>query len=384
MKSRFAPAVARTRAVAADHCAKTDGEASFPVEALTEMRDTRLLGALVPAECGGPGGGLTDMVDVTMELGRTDLSVALVYAMHCQQVWVLARYADERLRAHVLPAVANGRSYLASVTTEAGGGGRLLTAATPAAMTAGRLLVDRVAPIVTGGLRADGFLITMRTPDAPTPGLVDLVYADRDQLEVEVCGDWSPLGMRATESPPLHLRGAVPQWQRLGEPGRFPDMAVADFAPVAHLGWAAAWLGAATGAYSRVLGHIRSPQGRRRFDPGSELLLSRLAAVRTRLEVVHALLRRTVEVLETAPDRTAPGVQSLVNTLKVRASEECYAAVDELIEVVGLRHGYLTDSPLQLERVLRDLRSAPLNYANDRLRLAGGALALMDSGVHLA
>jgi acyl-CoA dehydrogenase len=37
-----------------------------------------------------------------------------------------------------------------------------------------------------------------------------------------------------------------------------------------------------------------------------------------------------------------------------------------------------------LERAFRDLRSASLNYGNDRLRRASGALALMDSEVHFA
>jgi acyl-CoA dehydrogenase len=52
--------------------------------------------------------------------------------------------------------------------------------------------------------------------------------------------------------------------------------------------------------------------------------------------------------------------------------------VEELIELVGLRHGYLRNQPLALERALRDLRSASLNYGNDRLHLANGSLSLLD------
>lgn len=77
-------------------------------------------------------------------------------------------------------------------------------------------------------------------------------------------------------------------------------------------------------------------------------------------------------------------MQLLLNAVKVTASEQCYAAVDELVELAGLRHGYLRGSPLALERALRDLRSASLNYSNDRLHLADGALTLMDPEVRLA
>ena len=121
----------------------------------------------------------------------------------------------------------------------------------------------------------------------------------------------------------------------------------------------------------------------RQVDPSGELLRAHLATVRGRVDVVHAVLRHTVSVLDSAADAAATPVQLLVNTLKVRAAEECYRAVDELVDLVGLRHGYLLGSPLRLERALRDLRSASLNYGNDRLRLANGSLVLMDSQVRL-
>ena len=374
-------AVATTAAVAERFAATADERAAFPAEALRAMRDTGLLGLLVPTVYGGGGGSVGDVVDATVELGRADLTVALVFAMHCQQVAALARYGGERLREHVLPAVAKGDLYLASVTTETGTGGHLLTSESPVALAGDTLHVDRRAPIVTGGRHADGFLMTVQTPGATTPHQVDLVFAARDQLTVEVLGDWQPLGMRATESVPMRLAGDVPAWQVVGPPGGFRTIAATVFAPLAHVGWSAAWLGTAAGALSRVVGHLRTGK---RVDPSAELLRAHLADVRSRLDVVHALLRHTVHVLETAGDTTAAPVQLLVNTLKVRAAEECHRAVDELVDVVGLRHGYLAGSPLRLERALRDLRSASLNYGNDRLRLAGGALVLLDSKVRLA
>jgi acyl-CoA dehydrogenase len=377
-------AVGLTCEVAERHAADADREARFPVEALAAMRRNGLLGLLVPAEHGGGGGTLSDLVDASIELGRADMSVAMIFAMHGQQAMALVRFAGERLRAQVLPAVARGEVYLASVTTEPGKGGDLLTSESPVLRTHGALRIDREAPIVTGGLNADAFLITVQTPGATTPSQVDLVYAERGQLTVEVTGGWDPLGMRATESLPMRLAGAVPEWQVVGEHGGFREIATTVLAPLAHIGWSAAWLGTAAGACSRVLRHIRGARGRGRFDPGSELLLTRLAGVRARLDVVHAVLRHTVGVVESGADVASPPVQLLLNTLKTEAADGCFRAVDELVELTGLQHGYLAGSPLRLERAFRDLRSASLNYGNDRLRLASGALALMDGGVRLA
>jgi acyl-CoA dehydrogenase len=366
------------------HARQADLDARFPEAVLDAMRQTGLLGLMVPAEFGGGGGTLTDLADATIRLGRVDMSVAMIFAMHCQQVVTLAKYASEQLRAQVLPAIAAGQVYIASVTTEAGKGGSLLMSESPSELADGTLRIDREAPMVTGGLHADGFLITMQTPGATSPTQVDLVYAASHQLTLEPRGDWQPLGMRATESVPMHISGRVPDWQVVGEPGTFRAIATQVFAPVAHIGWAAAWLGTAAGAYSRVIKHARSDAGRRQFDPSSQLVLLRLASPRARLDVVHALLKHAICVVHGQQDLSAAPVQTLLNTLKIRAADECFEAVSELLLLAGLRHGYLTQSPLCLERTLRDLRSAALNYSNDRLLLADGSLALMDSEVRLA
>ncbi|HYU86572.1 MAG TPA: hypothetical protein VEK80_17340, partial [Kribbellaceae bacterium] len=88
--------------------------------------------------------------------------------------------------------------------------------------------------------------------------------------------------------------------------------------------------------------------------------------------------------VEAGGDLSAPATQLLINALKVRAADECFAAVHELVELTGMRHGYLVGSTMFLERSFRDLRSASLNYSNDRLMLVNGSLALLDSGARLA
>lgn len=379
----LAELVEEVAAVTAVHAERTDTEASFPVEAMRAMRGTRLLGLLVPEEFGGPGGSTEDMITATLRLGREDMSVAMIFAMHCQQVAAVVGHARGRLREELLPEIGSGQVYLASVTTESGKGGALLSASAELTSAEGSLALDRFAPIVTGGAHADGFLITMRSPDARADHEVSLVYAARDQLEVATAGDWQPLGMRASHSGPLHLRGLVPAHQVVGEHGRFRDVVASTFGPLAHLGWTAAWLGTAEGAMSRVVTLLRSARTRGNADLDSELLLSRLATARHRLEAVHALLWHTAEVVRDAPDLSRPQVQLLVNGLKVTGSEQCHAVAQDLVDAVGLRHGYMKDSPTRLERALRDLRSAALNYSNDRLRVADGKLALLDPQVRL-
>lgn len=376
LAERLAPVLSTVE----QHAAECDEKAAFPEEALTAMRASGLLGLLVPARYGGLGGTVPDLLTASQSIARHDMSAAMVFAMHGQQVAALVHHASEQLRERVLPKVAQQGFYLGSVTTEVGKGGHLLSSQTSTQREGDLVELDRMAPIVTGGAHADAYLITALAPGATSDGQVSLVYAERGQLDVQVLGGWDPLGMRGTHSVPMRITGAIPYDQVVGAHGDFRKVTVDVFAPLAHLGWSACWLGTAAGALSRTVRLLRSPGERRGRDLRSELLLTRLSRARQRIDTVQAMLSHTAHTYTSLSVRERGGApwQLLVNALKVTASEQCPAAVDELIELVGLRHGYLRHQPLALERALRDLRSASLNYSNDRLHLANGSLSLLD------
>lgn len=369
--------------VVREHANDIDDAATFPAESLQALRGSGLMGLLVPIEYGGLGGTLHDLAEVAGVLGGSCVSTAMIWAMHCQQVAAVVRYGSSGLRAELLPQIARGEVYLASVTTERGKGGHLLSAEDALDRRDGKLYIDRDAPIVTGGEFADGFLITMRDlPDAP-PEAVSLVYAPRSALQTTSTGDWNPMGMRGTNSRAMRITGSVDPGNIVGDPGGFHTVTATVFAPVGHLAWAACWLGAARGALSGVLKLIRSPAGRGQFNRDSELLRSRIARVRMELDAMAALLAQGVRDCESDDIQAIP-VQLRLNALKVYTAERSFQVVHTLVELVGLRHGYLRDTPLGLERAFRDLRSASLNFANDRLLLTNGSLALLDQEVHLA
>ncbi|GAA3028192.1 acyl-CoA dehydrogenase family protein [Actinokineospora globicatena] len=379
--------VDRVLPVVAEHAAVVDTEAAFPAQGMAELAASGLHGLLVPAEFGGLGGGLHDLVGTAQDLAGACLSTAMVWGMHCQQVDTLVQHATGSLRDDVLPRIARGELYLASVTTEPGKGGHLLTAVAALRDDGDALLVDRDAPVVTGGLHADGFLITMREAEDAGSQRVTLVYADRDQLAVERSGGWDTVGMRGTESVGLRIAGRVPAGQVVGQPGGFREIALRSMAPVGHLVWSACWLGAARAALADLVGWLRSSERGKGVDVRSELTAERVARVRMDLEVVSAYLSRVTDevVASRAGGASLSGVDAQIhlNTLKVVAAESTFRAVDRMVRIAGLTAGYRKDSPLRLERRFRDLRSASLNYADDRLLVSTGALTLMDRAVRL-
>lgn len=369
----------------ADGARDVDSSATFPAADLSLLRRSGLMGLLVPREYGGLGGSYTDLAAAARVLGEASASTAMIWSMHCQQVAAVVDHADEELRAAVLPRIAAGDIYLGSVTSEKGKGGHLLTAMAPLDTDGSELMLDREAPIVTGGEHADAFLITMRAGPDADPSDVVLVYAERDELLLTATSNWDPLGMRGTHSGSMTLSGRLPQGRIVGSHG-FGDVAIRSFIPAGHIAWAASWLGAAAGPYKQMIGLWRDPKTRREFDLASPLFAERLARIRLELDTVGAYLHRVVaeyEDLRADPFGTAiraaePWFQLHLNGLKVLAAERLFAAIDQLVQLAGMRHGYLKTARIPLERAFRDLRSGSLNYADDRLYVANGKLALLD------
>ncbi|WP_277436753.1 acyl-CoA dehydrogenase family protein [Streptomyces sp. SPB162] len=376
------------QSVLSEHAATTDTTAAFPVAGVAALRESGLFGLLIPRQYGGLGGDVADLVEVAQVLAAGCLSTAMIWAMHCQQVDALVRHAGSRLREELLPKIARGEVYIASVTTDSGKGGHLLTVTASLQQSGQTVTIERDAPIVTGGEHADGFLMTMRaTADAPD-SKVSLVYVPRDQLRVETRGNWDPLGMRGTRSVGMKLTGEVPADHIVGEPGGFRAVATDSMIATGHLGWAACWLGAARSAMCDLVGLIRSPKRPQSLNSRSDLTAERLARARMDLELVSAYLHRvTAEIVshrEAGISVDNPTTQIHLNTLKVTAAEMTFQAVDRLVQLAGLSTGYLKSSTIPLERHFRDLRSASLNYSNDRLLTATGTLTLLDRAVRLA
>jgi isopentenyl diphosphate isomerase/L-lactate dehydrogenase-like FMN-dependent dehydrogenase len=238
--------------------------------------------------------------------------------------------------------------------------------------------VDRTRPVlVDGGVRRGTDVLTALALGA------DATLVGRPALHALAADPERGVArMRGTHSVPMRFTEAAPHNQVVGRHGDFRRVMVDVFAPLTHLGWSARWLGAAAGVLSRTRRLLRSPEERRRRNLKSELL-TRLSWARQCIDTVQAMLSHVADVYVSLAERErgGPSWQLLVNALKVTASKQCPAAVDELIELIGLRHGYPRHQPLGLERALR---SASLSYGNDRLHLANGSLSLLDQETTLA
>lgn len=356
---------------------------------MRELKRSGLMGLIVPLEYGGMGASYQTMVQVIQRLAGACLSTGMIWAMHCQQVATLIDHAPEDLRRRVLPQIADDGMFIASVTTEREKGGHLLSAYAPLLRDGDALLLARDAPVVTGGAFGDGYLMTMRASEESPPSEVVLVFAERGQLDLGFEAGWPALGMRGTQSIGMTLKGRLPQDQLIDPPGGFEHIAISTMIPVGHIAWAASWLGAAQGAFQQMIDLLRDPKARKGFNLQSDLFAARLAQIRLQIDMVRAYVQQSLleyEALLAAggvgnPALRSPHFSIQINNLKLLASDALFSAIDQLVQLSGLRYGYLKNPRVSLERTFRDLRAASMMYSNDRLLVANGKLALLDRDI---
>src|SRR6266446_8726017 len=132
--------------VAAENADAVDHEARFPSEAFSAARTQCLLGILVPADLGGEGASVSDVVDVCYMLGRACASTAMIFAMHQIMVAILVRHArNSQWQKHLLRRLSTEQLLLASSTTEGQGGGDLRASICAVEQTGSRMTLEKNA-----------------------------------------------------------------------------------------------------------------------------------------------------------------------------------------------------------------------------------------------
>ena len=359
--------------VAVAHAAAgaVDRDGRFPIEAVTAMRATGMLGAHVPVALGGAGLDVAGLTRVCFQLGGACASSAMVYAMHQIQVACLVGHAPDQV-VH-LARVAQDNLLLASVTSEVGARGDIRTSGCAiereadehVAVGFGR--ITKQATNVSYGAHADGLIVTARrTPNAaPADQVAVLMFAD--QYTLERTGRWDAMGMRGTCSDAFVLRASVPDNQIMAVP--FADMAAGAMTPVAHLLWAGVWLGIATDALGRARACTRRQRGP---DGGIPPAAGAVAAALMRYRQGEAQLRTMLD--DYGAGRPIGPLDW--NGLKVGVSEVALDVVTQAMRICGIA-GFRNDGPYSVARHLRDIMSGVLMIGNERVVANSGNLALM-------
>ncbi|HEU4976810.1 MAG TPA: acyl-CoA dehydrogenase family protein [Baekduia sp.] len=357
--------------VAAAWADAVDEEARFPVETVDALRRTGLLGALVPADHGGPGATVEDVAADVVAIAEHCASSALVLAMHHIQVATIARHAAPATREALLPRIAAGDLLLANANSEVGlGGERRSSICALEPNGDGGYRLHKRASTVSFGEDADGVLATARRTPESAPNDQVMAICLPPSLRMEPTGPWNTLGLRGTRSRPCEIEAHVPPELVIGD---YPDAFARTALPVSTILLNSVWLGIAEGAARRAHAAVRAAARAKRASgapgdgapPPAAVRLAELGVVLHQLREVLAGGAAAYERAKDSDDVATLRFSGRMDNLKLSASMLANDVVRRALAISGLP-GYQNDSPFSMGRFLRDAAAAPLMVNNDR------------------
>ena len=363
-----------TAAVALKNADAVDRDARFPFEALQSARELRLLGMFVPADLGGEGASISDVVDACYIIARGCASTAMIFAMHQIMVAILVRHAtDSPWHKHLMRRLAGEQLLLASSTTEGAGGGDLRRSACAVERNGSRIALTKNATVISYGEHADAILTTARRSiDATSSDQVVVAFLKQD-YRLEPIMNWDTLGMRGTCSSGFTITANGLSEQVVPVP--YEKVQAQTMMPIAHLTWSAVWSGLAAAAVDRARRFVRAAARNANGAPvpGAAHLTRAMMSLRTLRGSLASALQKFETIGAQDSELDSLEFQTSMNLLKVSASEMATATVMSAMQACGLA-GYRNDGEFSLSRHLRDVLSSPIMINNDRI-LANSATA---------
>ncbi|MET0811745.1 MAG: acyl-CoA dehydrogenase family protein [Microbacterium sp.] len=328
------------------HAERHDRDGSFVTEAYDALREHGLLRAAVPAELGGDGATIRDLVHLQRRLGRFCGATALASAMHqhvtCFTAWryrrglpgaeaTLRRIADEQI-----------------VLVSTGGGDFTHPTGQAVAVEGGYRVSGRKRFVSQSAVGT--VMSTMFPFDDPERGTRVLNMAIPFSSQgVSVADNWDTLGMRGTASDDVVLTDVfVPHERVLADrPYGVVDPPLQVIASIGFSIISGAYLGIAESAFAAAL----DAGSRRPDDPAVQRAIG---LMRTKLRVAEWALEGALDVIGDDPTPSYEGFLAVMTAKAevVRAGAE----VCDLALQVGGGGSFFRGSVI--ERCYRDMRAA--------------------------
>ena len=356
-----ASATASSAAIAAQYADAVDQAGQLPLEAL---RAEGLLGLLVPRRFGGPELSLRAVTNICRRLAEGCASTGLIFAMHQSQAAVAIEHSGEsEWHQQLLLRMAREQSLIASATTEGATGGSIRTSACFIDLKDNGLHLHKSGSVISYAHAADVFLVSARRSEDAAASDQQLVAVLREQLALESCGRWNPLGMRGACTDRFNLTAHCSAEQIF--PGRFANVMSDTMLPSSHILLGSVWLGIAAAALGRAQAFLRKRN--RAGAPLNPIANLRLAEGEAMVHQMRALIAANLSLYEADDSQTSTTDRMVsYNTLKVSASALVIRVTEIALRICGIQ-GYMEDGEFYLSRHIRDAHSAMVMVNDDRI-----------------
>ena len=140
--------------------ARIDEESRFPAESIKKMAELGLTGIGFPEECGGGGGGETELCIITEEISRVCAATGVILLVSSGLAGhPLYAFGNEEQRKRFVAPIARGEKLAAFALTEAGAGSDPASLETTATKHNNGYRLDGTKIFITNGAEADIMLV---------------------------------------------------------------------------------------------------------------------------------------------------------------------------------------------------------------------------------
>jgi alkylation response protein AidB-like acyl-CoA dehydrogenase len=363
----FEDKIEKVSAIAREHAANVDRNARFPEESVSALRESGLLGLMLPKKVGGLGAGPSEFLPVVRSLANACASTAMIYLMHACAAQVTAA-ATRSGAGGALRTMANGENLSTLAFSERGSRSHFWA---PVSRLEGtHMKADK--SFVTSAGHADSYIVSTRPAGTDSPIESSLYLVGADSKGVTTDGPWVGLGLRGNASGPMTFDLEVHDDWRVGEAGGGLDLMLGVVLPLFQLGQGAVSLGIAEAATKAAVSHVTGA----RLEHLGETLAD-LPTVRARVGRAQTEVDQTAGFLANLADRMVAGDDAApILSAKAAANEMAIRVTSEAMQACG---GAGMSPALPIERHFRDARAGSVMAPTTDVlyELTGRALAGM-------
>jgi len=316
-----------------------------PEDVLAKAVDQGFWAALVPEECDGCGMDVYTFTLMLEELGRADMSTALILSVHnCLVVKPLLEHGSDQQKAKYLEALSVGERLGAFALTEAGAGSDAAAIKMTATRNGSGYVLKGSKNWISNGSLAGLFLAFAKAEGGITAFLVEPEMAG-----VKVGYREKTLGLRGVPANTIYFDSVqIPEVNRLGAEGKGMEIALQALS-LSRLGLAAIALGAIERSLEEAVDfsmeHIQfgGPIALK------QIIQNYIADAKTQIEALRSLVLRTAWLADSGQEYTQEA-----SIAKLFGSRVAYEVTNRMLQVHG-GYGYMKD--YAIERYYRDCRA---------------------------
>lgn len=332
----------------APYARQWESEGTIPKDLWPRIGELGFGALYVSDEAGGSGLSRLDATLVFEALSMACPSVAAFLSIHNMCAKMLDSFADDALKARIMPSVLSMETVLSYCLTEPGSGSDAAALKTRAERTNEGYTLNGSKAFISGGGYSDAYVCMVRTGEDGPKG-ISTVYVEDGTGGLSFGALEDKMGWRSQPTAQVQFDDCkIPAGNLVGEEGhgfRYAMMGLDG----GRLNISACSLGAAQTALNMTVQYMSERKAFGKSIDQFQGLQFRLADMEIELQAARVFLRQAAWKL----DASAPDASKFCAMAKKFVTEKGSKVVDQCLQLHG-GYGYLAD--YGIEKLVRDLR----------------------------